>query len=173
MNRIKIAQIGKSVGLKGELKLHLFTDFPEQFKSGAKFLSDKIELEIESYNSKKALIKFTGFDTLEDAKKLTNRLLYSNIEKSRKDCKLKYDEYFYFDILNSTVVENSQNLGVVVDIDEIAKVNYFKIETSKELVDSGLAKSFLLPYLDRYIQKVDIESRVIYVEGAFDILESS
>jgi len=29
-----IAQLGKTHGLRGDLKLHLHTDFPEQFKVG-------------------------------------------------------------------------------------------------------------------------------------------
>ena len=42
-NRIPIAKIGKSYGVKGWAKLHLLTDFPEQFKAGATFESDKIK----------------------------------------------------------------------------------------------------------------------------------
>lgn len=34
---VQVAKLGKSVGLKGYVKLHNLSDFYEQFKIGAKF----------------------------------------------------------------------------------------------------------------------------------------
>jgi len=31
---IEVAQVGRLVGLRGELKLHIHSDFPEQFCTG-------------------------------------------------------------------------------------------------------------------------------------------
>ena len=93
-NKIPIAKIGKTYGVKGWIKIHFLTDFPEQFKAGKSFLSDKITLTIENINRKNNTIKFLGFDTPEVAKKLTNRTIYSDETKSHNDIKLKKDEYF-------------------------------------------------------------------------------
>ncbi|MDO8260641.1 MAG: ribosome maturation factor RimM, partial [Candidatus Magasanikbacteria bacterium] len=37
---LHIATIGKTVGLKGDMKLHIQSDFPEQFKKGSSFFID-------------------------------------------------------------------------------------------------------------------------------------
>ena len=34
---LEVAKIGKTIGLKGALKLHDKSDFPKQFKKGANF----------------------------------------------------------------------------------------------------------------------------------------
>ena len=91
---IHIATIGKAVGLKGELKLHLFTDFPNQFQANRTFQSDNnLFLEIEYFYQNKSIIKFKNFSSREETMKLINKKLYSTEEKTRKDCKLLKDEY--------------------------------------------------------------------------------
>ena len=96
MDRIEIAKIGKAVGLKGELKLHLLTDFPNQFKKNIKFSIDIGEVEIEYYNNQRGIVKFKDYNSIEEAQKLINQRVFSNIEDTRENCKLNKDEYFWF-----------------------------------------------------------------------------
>jgi 16S rRNA processing protein RimM len=168
--KIPIAKIGKTYGVKGWQKLHLLTDFPEQFKVGAIFGSDKINLTIEKIDLKRNLVKFKGIDTPEDAKKLTNRVLYSTPEKTREDIKLKKDEYFWFDIIGCDVIENDKILGKVIDI-ERADVDYLVIKTNESLVKEKYPKRFLIDF-KRNVDKVDIENKKIYAKGAIELLES-
>ena len=168
-----IAQFGRSVGLKGELKLNLHTDFPKQFIKGRVLKTDRGEVEIENYNPKRALIKIVGYDTPEDAKKLTNAKIYSNAQETQEYCKLAKDEYFWFDLLGLKVEEGSEILGVVKEIQRLPQSDYFLITTSDELVQQGMSKSFLLPYLPNFVQKVDLEAKKIITQNAKDILEAS
>ena len=50
---------------------------------------------------------------------------------------------------------------------------YLSIKTEKGLVEEGLSRNFLLPYIDRYIIKVDTEEKIVYTKDAKDILEAS
>ena len=168
--KIPIAKIGKTYGIKGWQKLHLLTDFPEQFKPGAVFSSDKISLTIEKIDLKRKLVKFKGFDTPEDAQKLVNRKLYTTEEESRNNIKLKKDEYFWFDIIGCDVYEDGKNLGKVIDI-ERADVDYLIIKTSDELIKKGYPKRFLIDF-KRHVEDVDVDNKKIEAKGAFDILES-
>jgi len=168
-----IAQIGKSVGLKGHLKLNLFTDFPEQFKKGRIFTTPRGTLEIESYNPKRGLIKFKNIDNLEDAKKLTNLKLYSDETQTRDFCKLKDGEYFWFDIIGCDVIEGTQIVGRVKDVQRVLDTDYLLISTADELIAQKLPKNFLIPYIDRYIESVDIQNKKIFVIDAIDILRAS
>jgi 16S rRNA processing protein RimM len=168
--KIPIAKIGKTYGVKGWQKLHLLTDFPEQFKPGATFESDKINLTIEKIDLKRNLVKFKGIDTPEDAKKLTNRVLYSTSEKTKEEIKLKDNEYFWFDIIGCDVIEKDKLLGKVIDIERV-DVDYLVIKTNESLVKEKYPKRFLIDF-KRNVDKVDIENKKIYAKGATLILES-
>ncbi len=52
-------------------------------------------------------------------------------------------------------------------------MDYLNIKTDKSLVKEGMAKSFLIPYLDRYILSVDVEAKKIFVKDSINILEAS
>ena len=132
-NRIPIAKIGKTHGVKGWLKLNLLTDFPEQLKANKTFEADKITLTIENINRKNNTIKFVGFDNPEDSKKLTNRVIYSDEDNSKNDINLKKDEYFWFDIIGCEVYEDGKLLGKVEDINRINDIDYIVVEVDKAL----------------------------------------
>ena len=86
---IQVAQIGRLVGLRGELKLHNHSDFPEQFKAGASFPTDKNKtLQILSYNAKRGLVLFKGYENRESAGVLVNTHLFTTYEDTQKNCNL-------------------------------------------------------------------------------------
>ncbi len=176
MNRPKrffIAQVGKTHGLYGDLKLHLHTDFPEQFQAGYKFQSSSGLLEINEVNLKRGIISFKGYEGVDYAKKLTNTKLYATLEETRERCKLKEDEHFWFEIEACSIMEDGVLLGKISEMQRLADVDYLFIETDERLVKEGFSKSFLVPYIDRYILKKDMESKIIYTKDAKEILEAS
>lgn len=171
---IHIATLGKSVGLKGEMKFHIQSDFPEQFVKGASFYINKNEtLTIGSINLVKGLIKIEGYDSPEIAKKLTNTKLFTTVDKTREAVDLDKDQYFWFDIMGCMVYEDSKLLGKVLEIERMATTDYLVIETDIKLVNEGFSKSFLVPYQKNFIASVSIDTKVIKAIGAFDILEAS
>lgn len=174
-DKIYVAKLGKAVGLKGHLRLFIDSDFPEQFKKDASFTTNKkLNLVIEEYNSNRDLVKFKDFDDVELAKKLTNQLLYSTKEQTKQNCELKQNEHFWFDIVSCKIVENELLLGEVVEIHRYPLEDYLEIKTSQKLVDKKLSKTFLIPFnYDKYINKVDIEKKLIEVKNAYEILENS
>ena len=172
--QIHIATIGKCVGLHGDLKLHLHTDFPEQFQAGKSFTTDKKQtLTIQSYNPKTSLIRFIGFADRTSAAKLTNQKLFTTKSKSKEECGLKDGEYFWFDMIGAEVKEGDKTLGKVAEIDRIANTDYLIVKTDKALVDEELPKRFYIPYIPRYIDRFDDSEKVVYTKDAFDILEAS
>jgi 16S rRNA processing protein RimM len=173
-DKLQIATIGKVVGLWGELKLHLQSDFDEQFKTASRFLlSNGDVIEIENYNSAKSLVKFAGYNIREDAQKLTNQKLFTTVEETRESCQLKEGEFFWFDVIGSTVYDNDTLLGIVDEIERIGVVDYLIVKTSKELLEKELTKKFYIPYIDIYIKSFDKESKTIETEGGLLLLEAS
>ena len=172
-NLLNIAKIGKTVGLKGEVKLHLLTDFPEQFKNGATFFYKKGELTIEYYNINRDIVKFIGFNNKESVQRLTNQLISTTFEDTRVNCDLDKDEAFWFDMINCQVFENEKLLGEVSEVQRMLDIDYLLIQTDKRLVDDNLPNSFLIPYVDRRIISLDIKNKKIVTIGSLDILEAS
>ena len=172
-SRFFIAQIGKTHGLYGDLKFHLHTDFPEQFKVGYSFDSSSGSLEILRINLDRGIIAFRGYEGIDYAKKLTNTKIYATMEETKERCELKDGEHFWFEIEGCSVVESGEVLGKITDIQRLADVNYMSIETDEKLVKDGFAKSFLIPYIKRYVLETNTESKVVSVVDAKEILEAS
>lgn len=171
---LHVATLGRTVGLKGEMKLHLQTDFPEQFKSGSRFsLENGKEIVILRYNPERELVSIEGISTPEDAKILTNARLFTTKEATRQMCNLSDGEFFWFDVIGLQVMENDTLLGTVQEIERIGVQDYLLIKTDDELVNKGMAVTFLIPYIDHFIVETDTENHLIMVRGGMDLLEAS
>ena len=171
---LHIATIGKTVGIHGDMKFHVKCDFPEQFIDGATFFTNlKREITLNNVDLNRGIIKVSGINTIEDAKKFTNAKLFTTREETRKNCHLEEGEYFWFDIDDCEVYEDGKLLGVVNEVERIAITNYLSIKTNEKLVESGSAKMFLIPFEDPFRVSVDIDKKIITVRGGMDILEAS
>ena len=171
---LHVATLGKSVGLKGEMKLHIKSDFPEQFKSGATFFSkDNTPLILEHYNENRGTVKLRGIDSLEAAKRLTNAKMYTTYEATRENCELAPGEYFWFDIIGCAIIENGFLLGTVKEIERIGALDYLSVITDEVLLKRGESRHFLIPYQPPFIVATDIAAKRIEVQGALDLLQAS
>lgn len=172
---LEVAQLGRLVGLRGELKLHIHSDFPEQFKKGKIFTTQKnISLEVHSYNKNRGLISFVGFGDRQSATILVNSFLFTNAKQSEEDCVLGEGEFFWYDVIQSQVCDDDDLvLGLVQDIERIANVDYMVVKTDESFVQKGYAKEFYVPYIDRYVNNFCKEKKIVYTKDAFGLLENS
>ena len=168
-----IAQIGRTIGLWGDLKFHIHTDFPEQFKIGSTYKSNRGDLTIADINFTRGIVKFRGYESIDSAKKLTNTKIYANIEQTKENCDLKEGQHFWFDVIGCSVKQDDEVLGVIEDIQRMGDTDYLIMKTDDALVKAELPKTFLIPYIDRYVLNVEIEEKTVYVTDAKDILEAS
>jgi len=173
-NLLHIATIGKTVGIRGDVKLHIKSDFPEQFVDGTVFLINKKDkITLSEVNLERGLVKINNLTNPEDVKKFTNAKLFTTYEETRKNCHLDEGEYFFFDLEDCDVYEDGKRLGRVEEIERINITNYLSIVTDETLVKDGNAKSFLVPFIKPFKVDVDIDKKVITLRGAMDILEAS
>ena len=168
-----IAQIGRTIGLWGDLKFHLHTDFPKQFTVGKTYKSNRGDLTISDINEKRGTIRFVGYESIDSAKKLTNVKIFADEIQTRENCELKEGQHFWFDIIGCVAIQDDESLGKVTDIQRMGDTDYLMIKTDSLLVDLGFSNSFLIPYIERYILNVDCEEKIIYTKDAKDILEAS
>ncbi len=174
-NKIYVAKLGKAVGLKGHLRLIIDSDFPSQFKKNAIFITDKnIELKVQEYNTSRELIKFENYDDVDIAKRLTNQQLFVSEEDTKQNCELDEDQYFWFDIIGCEIKEDGKLLGKITEVHRYPLDDYFEIQTDEALVNEGLPKVFLIPYVvETYIENVDIDNKTIETKNCIEILENS
>jgi 16S rRNA processing protein RimM len=171
--RFFIAQVGKTHGLYGDLKLHVHTDFPEQFQVGYTFETSSGKLEILTVNLVRGIICFKGYEGIDYAKKLTNTKIYASLEETKERCQLKNGEHFWFEIETCEIVEDGIKLGKIAEMQRLADVNYMFIETNEALVKEGFATTFLVPYIERYVLETNVEKQVVLTKDAKEILEAS
>lgn len=170
---LEVALLGKAVGLKGALKLHNKSDFVHQYKKGAKFFLDNEVVIVKEFNKKNSTIVFEGYDNIDLAKTLTNKILYQDIQTTRQTCKLDKDEFFYFDVIGMNVFDNETLLGVVEDILEVGASYLFRIKTSNDFVSKNYSSAFYIPYNDVYVNKISLDEKKIYTQNAILLLENS
>ncbi len=171
---LHIATIGKTVGIRGDMKLHIKCDFPEQFKENSAFLINKKDkITLTDIDLERLLVKINGIENPQDCKKFTNAKLFTTYEQTRKDCILGEGENFWFDIEDCEVYEDDILLGVVEEVERLTINDYLSIKTDKKLTEAGLPKNFLLPYIKPFKVSIDIDKKIIRVSGAMDILEAS
>lgn len=171
---IEVAQIGRLVGLRGELKLHIHSDFPEQFKKGKVFTTQKnTTLVVHSYNHTRSIISFEGYLDRDSAAKLVNSFLFTSSSQAEEDCILNEGEFFWYDVIGSKVVEDDLVLGIVEDIERIGSVDYMVVKTDALQVQKGFAKQFYIPYIERYVKDFSKETKCVMSVDALGLLENS
>ena len=175
MNKVYVAKLGKTVGLQGHLRLFIDSDFPEQFKKGATFTTNRnLTLKVLECNLDKELIRFEDYLDVDLAKKLTNSELFTTQEATKEYCKLKQNEFFWFDLISCEIFENGLKLGKVKEVHRYPLNDYLEIDTDAELIKKGLPKIFLIPHIfDTYILNVNVEEKVINTINTYAILENS
>jgi len=175
-NNILVAKLGKSVGLKGDLRLFIESDFPQVLQKNLILTTNKNKLlKIEKVNYSNSTIKFVGIDSIDEAKKLTNSLLFMSLEETKSKCILNKGEYFWFDLVELEVYEENELLGKIVNIQRLPSADYLEIETNQNLnLDiKKIPKKFLVPYMDNFVNGVDLQNKKIYLKNAKDILLAS
>ena len=160
MQYLEIGQIVNTFGIKGQVKVVPFTDDIERFEELKKVYivmkSSKKEVEIEDvkYHKNMVLLKFKGFNKIEDVEALKNCYL----EIDRKDGKkLEEGEYYIVDLLGLDVVtDEGHNLGKLEDIYNTGSNDIY-------VVKDNLGKQVLLPCIKEVIKNVDLDNKLITV----------
>ncbi len=159
---ILVAKCGKSIGLKGEIRLIVYSDFGEIFTQGNVFLcksdsawdlcdssldsqnshdsrndlgeSGAFFLTLKSFNPHKQSAFFDEINSVESAKNLTSMFLYSSAFLTQKYCHLGENEHFWFEIVGMSVVDNGEIMGAVSDIERIGSVDYLLVATNPAIL---------------------------------------
>jgi 16S rRNA processing protein RimM len=149
-------------GLKGEVKVELYTDFPERFVPGVKlFLGEEVaETTIVSARLHKnnLLLLLEGIERREQAEALRGTWLFVDEEHA---VGLDQDTYWVHDIIGMEVqTETGERLGTIIDVLFTGANDVYVVETAG-LVNQG--KELLLPAIADVVRQVNLDANLMTV----------
>ena len=167
----KVFQVGiisSTHGVRGEVKVFPTTDDMKRFKKLKEVLLDTgketLTLEIEGVKFFKqfVILKFKGYDNIDDIVKYRGKSLFVPRENA---VKLQKDEYFIADLIGLKVVnEDGSFTGVLKDVMETGANDVYIVERED-------GKEVLIPAIKDCILQVDFEKEQVLVhllEGLLD-----
>lgn len=158
--KLEVGQIVNTFGIKGFVKVYPYVNDVTRFNNlkyvyeKSKKEEKKLEIEEVKYQKNMVLLKFKGVETVEEAEKLRNNYL----EIDRSDAiPLEEGEFFIADLIGLKVfLDTGEELGILEDIYNTGSKDIY-------VVKDKLGKSYLLPYIDEVIKKIDLDNSKIIV----------
>lgn len=143
-------------GLRGEVKVELYTDFPERFVPGAVLMvgDDLDEETIEQVREHKGnlLVKFAGCTNRTDAEALRNRWLFVDEADAAQ---LEEGVYWIHDIIGLEVfTEQGEAVGRITDVLATGSNDVYVVAPTGAF---NRGREVLLPALDDVILNVALE----------------
>lgn len=164
MKYIYLGKIVNTHGIKGELRLLSNFKYKNRvFKKDFKIYigKDKTLEEINSYRHHKQfdMITLKGYSNINDVLKYKSLNVY--IDKD--DLVLNENEYLDEDLINLSVIVDGKCVGKISRIDK----NKFQ----DILVIVSDSKKYLIPYVDEFIDKIDLENHEIIINNIKGLIE--
>lgn len=157
---LRVGVISSTHGVRGEVKVFPTTDDPGRFKELKNVLMDtgreQMNLEIEGVKFFKnmVILKFKGFDSIEDIEKYKGKDLLITRDQA---VDLGPDENFIVDLIGLKVVtESGEEFGTLTDVIKTGANDVYEVKMKD-------GKEVLLPAIKECVLNVDIEEGVIRV----------
>lgn len=164
---LEIGKITSTHGIKGEMRVQPWCDSPDFMKKFKVLYLDKkgekpLKVKIRP-NGNMALMKAEGIDSVEDANKYRNRILYMK----RSDIELADGFYFLQELFDCKVIDaddESREYGVLSDVSQTGANDVWHIKTAE-------GEEYLIPAIPQVVIDVDVISGIIKIRplrGIFD-----
>ena len=155
MDRLIIGEVLKPQGIRGELKVKTFTDFPEDVKEFGTVYIDDTPYKILSFRVGTDGAAYMGLRGIPD-RNAAELFRGKKLEGERSDAPaLEEGQYYIVDILGlSCETEEGEFLGTVKDVTNLSSDIY-------TLEKDG--KNILFPAIKGVVVKVDIENGKLVV----------
>lgn len=159
-----VGYVAGTHGLRGEVRVASRTDSPaERFAVGAELYLDHPEgeallpltVERSRPHKKGWLIKFSGWDGIEEAEKYKGgKLLVPAAEED-----LEEDEYYFYQIIGCrAVTTDGRELGEIADILQTGANDVWVVRPE------GGKRDLLIPFIDRVVKRVDIRAKRVVIQ---------
>jgi 16S rRNA processing protein RimM len=168
--RIRVGKIGAAHGVRGEVRLLVDADDPLTVKKlGA--LEDEAgarEFRIVSLRAAKGhlIVRFDGVNDRTAAEELRNLVLY--VRRDRLPKQKDKNTFYQADLVGLRVeTSDGRTLGA------IAAIQNFGAGDILEIAPTNGGDTFMVPFLDSFVPKVDIEGGRVVVELPEEAMEEA
>ena len=151
-NRLQVGVITSTHGVRGEVKIFPTTDDPKRFESLKEVWMDQNGQEVKlkitgvKFFKKYVILKFEGFDTIEQIEKYRGKELFVD----RKDAvELEKDEFFIADLIGLNVeTTDGRNIGTIEQVLQTGANDVYVV--------GGLSKEYYLPAIAECVKSIDL-----------------
>lgn len=169
MDLLEVGKIVNTHGLRGEVKVVSWTDYPEVFEDiehvYVKKKNDYERLDIAGikYQKGNLIVRFKQLQDINEAEKYKNQVIYTEREMLGE---LPDGVYYIADLIGLDVVkENGEHVGVIADVFNTGSNDIYDIKREGQ-------KNLLLPVIDEVVLNINLEEKKITVhmlEGLEDL----
>jgi 16S rRNA processing protein RimM len=164
-NKIEVGIVVNTHGLRGEVKIVPWLDFPEMFEiidvayteSG-----EKLKVSDIRYQKANVIVKFREIDSVEKAERLKNRVIYADRKVFDN---LPEGTYLIADIIGLEVTDGQTVYGRIADVIQTGSNDVYVVKREGE-------KDLLIPAIKEVILDTDVENGVMTVkllDGLLDL----
>lgn len=162
---LEAGKIVTTHGIKGEVKIMPYTDYPELLCEFGRLFSgrnhDEIIVERARVQKNMVIAKLEGIDTPEEAEKLRNKILYMH----RDDLELDEDTYFIQDLIGVEVkdADSGEVYGEIADVMQTGANDVYVVR--------GVDREYLVPAIADVVVSTDIDSNIMLIrplDGLFE-----
>lgn len=156
MERLIIAEVLKPQGIRGELKIKTFTDYPEDVKAFKTVYIDDVAYKILSFRVGNDGAAYVGLRGVPD-RNAAELMRGKKLEGEREDGpELEEGQYYVVDIIGlSCETEEGEVLGKVTQISNLAS-DVYTIEKA--------GKRILFPAVKGVVKQVDLQNKKLIVD---------
>ncbi len=163
---LETGKITGTHGLKGEVRVQPWADSPEFLAEFEELYLDKgakkVEITSARVHKNMLIMKIKGVDSIEEADKLRNKVLYMN----RDDVELEEGAYFIQDLIGLDVIDDDtgEKLGRLDDVSETGANDVYHVKC-----DDG--RVCLIPVIPDVIKEISLEEgcvKIFKMKGLFD-----
>lgn len=159
-NQLEVGKIINTHGLRGEVKVVTWTDYPEVFEE-IEFLyvhkktgDERLDIKNIKYQKNNIIVKFSQINDINEAEKYKNMVLYVDREQLPP---LPEGMNYIVDLIGLEVYnEENEKIGVIADVFNTGANDIYDVKRDGK-------KNLLLPVIDECVKEVDIENGRVVV----------
>ncbi|OLE51511.1 MAG: 16S rRNA processing protein RimM [Acidobacteria bacterium 13_1_20CM_3_53_8] len=166
---VAVAFIVRTRGLRGEVIGELLTDFPERFDGLERLIAiapdgrrETLKLEEHWFQKGRVVLKFAGFDSIEEATSLIGREL---AVPERERVPLGEDEFYDWELQGCEVETiEGERLGTVTEVLKTGGVEMLVVKNED-------GRDYLIPLAEEICVEIDVKEKRIRVDAPEGMLE--
>ncbi len=159
-NLLEVGKIANTHGLRGEVKVAVWMDYPEEFEAletvYLKTRKETLKLTVKNvrYQKNNLIVKFAEFNDINEVEQYKNCVLYADRDELGE---LPEGVHYIVDLIGLEVYnEEGEKLGVIADVINNGASDIYDVKREGK-------KNLLLPVIDEVVKEIDIEGGKVTV----------